>query len=651
MNLVELESQLWLILHTVLTTAASKWVQVIIQNLAITSFRLACSNGKQTNFPLQDSSHERCSTEIDAETQIDRKLELGRPCGEMGGTCIDYGNELVDLLQSEIQAASDRCIEVVNQMLRTSMAEEYDLTQTDDCDEQNTTCDAIEHDVEKSYDQLEMWNPTHGQPGHALGESPSAQGSSRRSVFWDWKARKLGEGAAGQEVSEFIHADLVVDSQDTVDEASTDGSTICDMAAECMTCIGNHESGVEKVLCPPGDGKSGSVECSTKCSVQMDILGSHQVASVPVVSLHSTALLHKDGQLASKRLEGAPLSKEICHLIRTSIFEKLALELCKATPEPSLSSLHGHASDKFSTIDVQSEPSDLCDESFAAVPSPMPDKTSSLSVAIIVPFRTQPEQDRDFQLRRWQAHFAKFLSGSHVNFIVVIAEQSHDRRKFNRGQLLNAGFEWVRKQYAIDAVIFHDCDLLPPDSVLECYSVQPMRSRPVHILAPELCRSWKYAGHTVRDPNWPPFFGGITALHPQDFLACNGFPNNISGWGAEDDMLYLRLKAAGCMKYGVSSPSHGRTGHFIDLDEVDVYDLWAYEETREWSAKLMDSNWVDHFLEGGDKLDIGEYKQNGLNNLKYKVLSLQSELLGAGTSQGPCSPQVPFRRVRFQLLS
>lgn len=44
-------------------------------------------------------------------------------------------------------------------------------------------------------------------------------------------------------------------------------------------------------------------------------------------------------------------------------------------------------------------------------------------------------------------------------FHIFIVEQSLDGRKFNRGKLLNAGFDMARNDY--DTFIFHDVDLLP----------------------------------------------------------------------------------------------------------------------------------------------------------------------------------------------
>ena len=47
------------------------------------------------------------------------------------------------------------------------------------------------------------------------------------------------------------------------------------------------------------------------------------------------------------------------------------------------------------------------------------------------------------------------------------------------------------------------------------------------------------------------FLGGVTAFHPADFEACNGYPNDYWGWGMEDDQLHLRARASGALSRGV----------------------------------------------------------------------------------------------------
>ena len=64
-------------------------------------------------------------------------------------------------------------------------------------------------------------------------------------------------------------------------------------------------------------------------------------------------------------------------------------------------------------------------------------------IAVIVPFRDQLEQDRSAQLKAFEQHMTAFLKGG--RFVIIVVRQSQDGRKFNRGQLLNAGAQTVAR--------------------------------------------------------------------------------------------------------------------------------------------------------------------------------------------------------------
>src|SRR5690606_13315596 len=66
------------------------------------------------------------------------------------------------------------------------------------------------------------------------------------------------------------------------------------------------------------------------------------------------------------------------------------------------------------------------------------------------------------------------------DFVIYIVEQTNDNRKFNRGKLLNVGFD-LAKNDGCAAVIFHDVDLLPSEELLPYYCNVPERGRPCHI--------------------------------------------------------------------------------------------------------------------------------------------------------------------------
>ena len=39
---------------------------------------------------------------------------------------------------------------------------------------------------------------------------------------------------------------------------------------------------------------------------------------------------------------------------------------------------------------------------------------------------------------------------------------------------------------------------------------------------------------------YPQYFGGVSALTPDQYLKMNGFPNEYWGWGGEDDDIFNR---------------------------------------------------------------------------------------------------------------
>lgn len=156
---------------------------------------------------------------------------------------------------------------------------------------------------------------------------------------------------------------------------------------------------------------------------------------------------------------------------------------------------------------------------------------SGPKVAVIVPFRDlHPEQRRQEHLKAFVPRMTQFLEAAGAPFKVFIVEQSSDDRKFNRGKLLNIGFDMACKE-GYQVFVFHDVDLLPSPELTDYYVRIPQENRPVHI-----ARVWqRYSGNTR-------YFGGVVAFSETQFKAINGFPNNFWGWGGEDDEMYTRTK-------------------------------------------------------------------------------------------------------------
>lgn len=89
------------------------------------------------------------------------------------------------------------------------------------------------------------------------------------------------------------------------------------------------------------------------------------------------------------------------------------------------------------------------------------DEGRRLKIAVIVPYRDlEPAQQRARHLQQFVPHMKAFMSRLGVAFRLYVVEQSADGRKFNRGKLLNIGFDLARRE-GHDVFIFHDVDLLP----------------------------------------------------------------------------------------------------------------------------------------------------------------------------------------------
>jgi len=226
-----------------------------------------------------------------------------------------------------------------------------------------------------------------------------------------------------------------------------------------------------------------------------------------------------------------------------------------------------------------------------------PDATS---VAVIVPYRDlHPKQNRARHLREFVPHMTAFLErlrrqGKVTNYHVYIIEQSDDGRKFNRGKLLNIGFDLARKnrRFGHDVFIFHDVDLLPGDDLGDWYSKFP--KIPLHI-----ARVWG------RYSNNPKYFGGIVSFSAEDMRKINGYPNTFWGWGGEDDEMQKRCEK---VKMRWEYPPKGT---IRDLEAMTLKEKLGFlRQNREWKCMVK---W-----EALDEHDA-TWKTNGLSDLKYEV--------------------------------
>jgi hypothetical protein len=215
------------------------------------------------------------------------------------------------------------------------------------------------------------------------------------------------------------------------------------------------------------------------------------------------------------------------------------------------------------------------------------------NTAIIIPFRDDTkEKIRTKQLDQFISYMTDFLKNEGCYHIFVI-EQSDDKRKFNRGKLLNIGYKIAIKSQDFTHFIFHDVDLLPSKELLPYY-VDP-GDNIVHI-----AKVWKRYDSSK-------YFGGVVSFPKKEYEKINGFPNNFWGWGGEDDELYLRAVTNGHMK--VEEPS---SGHYTDLENKDLSQKLEYLRENKALKCLNKTELLKDY-----RVPV---EQNGLSTLQYKEI-------------------------------
>jgi len=215
---------------------------------------------------------------------------------------------------------------------------------------------------------------------------------------------------------------------------------------------------------------------------------------------------------------------------------------------------------------------------------------------VIVPFRDlDVAQHRQHHLNIFIPSLSKFLAATGQPFCIYIIEQSDDKRKFNRGKLLNIGFEYAVKD-GCDVFLFHDVDLIPSVELALWYGRVP--AQPAHV-----ARVW---GRYSLNPS---YFGGVVSFSRAQFQKINGFPNTFWGWGGEDDEMMLRVKACG---FKPAHPNDGE-GSFLDLEESSLDEKLQFLKSN---ATLKCLNKKEVLAEHAET-----WTKNGLSTLVYHEIA------------------------------
>ena len=207
-------------------------------------------------------------------------------------------------------------------------------------------------------------------------------------------------------------------------------------------------------------------------------------------------------------------------------------------------------------------------------------------LAVIVPYRDRRSHLNTF-VPYLLSYFEKTQKDIYISLYVI---EQKDDKPFNRGKLLNVGFDIAKKDNDYDYVCFHDVDYLP---LTADYSKPDM---PTRLIWKDLTKN--------EDPIL--FFGAVVLFPSKQFIQVNGFSNNYRGWGFEDKDLHFRIDACGLN-------IKRRDQDFISLSHKQG----ELDESGNWLPEVIINKKT--FLSIKDSI-AETLKTDGLSTLKYEVV-------------------------------
>jgi beta-1,4-galactosyltransferase 1 len=199
-------------------------------------------------------------------------------------------------------------------------------------------------------------------------------------------------------------------------------------------------------------------------------------------------------------------------------------------------------------------------------------------LSVVIPYR-----NREKHLEIFLNEFPKKINVK--NFDIVVVEQ-FDNNLFNRGKLLNIGFNY--KKNSSDYFCFHDVDMIPIDAN---YSYP---EKPYHMVTNAI--------NQFKGGTYPGYYGGVNLFNINDFIKINGYSNEFWGWGGEDDDLLNRVKNIGYDLFR-------RTGVMNCLNDENHVTTYNHHSNYENNVKKLKSGYNTN--------------NEGLNSLSYSLIKTE----------------------------
>jgi hypothetical protein len=202
--------------------------------------------------------------------------------------------------------------------------------------------------------------------------------------------------------------------------------------------------------------------------------------------------------------------------------------------------------------------------------------------------------------RERESHLNYFIENAvplvvkHMPKTKVVVIEQNGGKLFNRGKVLNVGFDLYRDKTKY--FMTHDVDINPTEKCIVEHYIKEVDISGVLGIYTSQCNT----------------LGGIIKINDKTIQKINGFPNDIWGWGTEDKALQNRAEYHNIqlIKNLTNKQSHPEyLLRFNDVNDRERNNL--VERTNEHYKRF-------HTLNNEQKLQ--EIMSSGLNNLECTIL-------------------------------
>lgn len=227
-------------------------------------------------------------------------------------------------------------------------------------------------------------------------------------------------------------------------------------------------------------------------------------------------------------------------------------------------------------------------------------KQYNKKIGIITIYRDKKDEHSRLYQKRMFVYWMNKMLKQFCDYKIVIVEQS-EKYGFNIGKLKNIGFEYMNKKYKdIDNYILCDIDAIPDSDLL------PYFFKITDGLNSLSAKGTRYTSDTKE----PIFMGACISTTKKVFEEINGYPNNYYNWGFEDMNLIFRGIKSNVKFY------KNKEGAIIDIEEVNFVQKTVKEKNEEEKETREMTSYEKSYYD----IHYNKYKNNGLNNLNYKIL-------------------------------